>query len=86
MKVHELECDGCGARKNVNSSEGRPWVTVTNSVSHAEYLALAESFNAGVDVESALDQGDFCSLHCLANWASARANLRGLDEPVEAGD
>jgi hypothetical protein len=79
MKVNEVECDGCGTRKRIDESSEHTWLTVATAVSANEYAEVMEKLHQGETLESLVDNGDFCSLVCLANWASLRANMRELD-------
>lgn len=79
MKVNEVECDGCGTRKAIDQSTEHTWLTVATAVSANEYAEVMEKLHQGEELGNLVDNGDFCSLICLANWASARASLRELD-------
>lgn len=79
VKVHEVQCDACGKRKAMDATTEAKWLTVATAVSPDEYAQVMEKLNDGASLETVIDNGDFCSLMCLANWASARAELRSLD-------
>lgn len=65
-------CDACSAR--VRTHDANSWLNVRCIVGNIElYESLMES-----DKDS-IDSGDFCTLVCLANWSSARANMKSLE-------
>jgi len=80
VKVHEVQCDGCGKRKAMDATTETKWLTVATAVSPDEYAAVMAKLEEGQELQNVIDNGDFCGLVCLANWASARASLRMLDE------
>lgn len=47
---------------------------------------LQDAYTAisGLDLHKYVDYGEFCSLGCLANWASATAGMRSLES--DSGD
>ncbi len=81
-------CDSCGQESALTSITS-PWyhvntVVATQEMAQSLMERLTEDQKERGDFKDAFDFGDFCSLVCLANWASVRANLRGLDaaDPV----
>ena len=80
--AHMLICDACGKTKKVTDTDEHAWLFLQTRVSVDEYQAVVGAAQAGQDITHMLDGGDFCSLMCLANWASARASLRELDREV----
>lgn len=84
-KVNEVRCDACGRTKGMDESTEHTWLTVATAVSALEYQGVVQKLQEGASLENLIDNGDFCSLMCLANWASARATLRELDLEVEGG-
>jgi len=77
-----LVCDACGKEVNeVEMSKVRPWLKLQTMVATAEqYAKLTGKLADGEQVKDVADYGDFCGLICIANWASARASLRELDD------
>ncbi len=76
-----VECDACGKTKAEGEVSARPWVQVRTAVgSNEEYQAIIEALQAGNPENAVTDSGDFCSLSCLANWASARYEMRMMDD------
>ena len=80
--AHMVTCDACGKSKKIEDTDEHAWLFVQTRVSKEEYLAVMGAAQAGDSIEHMLDGGDFCCLMCLANWASARANLREIDQEV----
>lgn len=94
--VKQLECNGCGKRVEYGKFEGK-WYQVQSMVANQhsmmEMLGKLGPMSDLVDettgtlkdgvLDSITDSGDFCSLECLANWSSARANLRALDAELD---
>lgn len=76
-----LVCDACGKVDEEGMSQLRPWLKVQTMVATAEqYAKLTGKLASGEEVKNVADYGDFCGLICLANWASARASLREMDD------
>ena len=78
-KKNLIVCDSCGKEKGMDESTGTMWLVVASAASTEEYQNALLALQDGADFKSIVDAGDFCGLVCLANWASARANLRDLD-------
>lgn len=85
---HLIVCDGCGREEDGHEFEGF-WFQVTTVLSspHQESVQekLARVMTGQSKMSDVADFGHFCSLACLANWASSRAALRALDAEMEAG-
>lgn len=78
-----LRCDACGRTKLVGENTENPWTTLQTIIgSPEEYAAVAEQVQEGVPLENVIDAGDFCSLACVANWASARHEMRVVSKEV----
>lgn len=77
-----IECDACGTRRQTDKAEpdSTPWLKVQTQMSPDEYQGIIEKLRAGASVDSLTDGGDFCSLICLANWASAQHSLKQLSD------
>jgi hypothetical protein len=81
-KENVIRCDGCGKAKQTHESTGSPWLSVQAQTSPEEYQGVVMKLQGGASLESLIDTGDFCSLLCLADWASARHALRALSTEV----
>ena len=83
-KEQVVRCDACSATKLVGEDSEHHWLYLQTLISSAEeYARVAESVQAGVPLENVIDGGDFCSLKCVANWASARFEMRQLGEATD---
>ena len=85
MKKNIMVCDGCEKQQDIgNDTKG--WYQLNQLVPQSEYKRLAEEMMRGgvtlEEVTAQFDSGEFCSLVCVANWASATAGLRELNEPT----
>jgi hypothetical protein len=81
MKENLIRCDACGKTEAISGSPDalHSWLLVNTAVAPNDMKKIVEALQEGKDAAHLLDTGDFCSLICLANWASSQANLRGLD-------
>lgn len=74
-------CDGCGLEQEDTVAVG--WLNVRTLVTSLEeyhrLLNVAQALPEDVHSKVLVDAGDFHSLACLANWASAQSNMRALD-------
>lgn len=78
-----IRCDACGAEREVGKS-GSPWYEVKPALTAQEDVRRLEAkVLAGEAFKDIADFGDFCSLRCLANWASAHHELRALEAEPE---
>lgn len=81
-----LTCDGCGTTRNLSTEGlgGAVWIQVQSMVAtQEEMLAVQDRIMRGQEPKDFLDMGEFCSLRCLANWASAREQLKAVSAAVE---
>lgn len=79
-----IRCDACSRSKVAGENTEYVWIAVQTIVGSAEeYASITEAVLGGTPLENVVDTGDFCSLRCLANWASARHEMRqlGFDKP-----
>jgi hypothetical protein len=84
MKKNIMVCDGCEKQQDI-TSDTTGWYSLNQLVPQSEYKRLAEDLMHGgktlEQIQAEFDQGEFCSLVCVANWASATAGMRELSEP-----
>jgi hypothetical protein len=75
MKIELLECDNCHERATPAEVSG--WLRVFTVVGNDEAMEMLEQrLLAG---EKPIDNGDFCGLRCLGEWAFAQELLRDLE-------
>lgn len=83
MKKQVLVCDACGKAEDIGA-ETSGWVSLQSMVNQEKYEALARKLAMGEttlqETLAGMDSGEFCSLPCVANWASATSNMRALDD------
>ena len=84
-KLNQVRCDACQRTKELDESTEHTWLQVSTAVSAEEYAKVVDRIHRGMKAEDVIDNGDFCSLMCLANWASARAELRAMDDADDTG-
>lgn len=71
-----LVCDACDKEVDVLEADG--WLETRTYIATQTFMSrVYEARDEGGD--DGTNHGDFCSLFCLANWASAQASLRELD-------
>jgi hypothetical protein len=73
-----IVCDACGTETELTGADG--WIEARTYIASQDFMSrVYEARNEG-NTDDGTNHGDFCSLLCLANWASAQANLRDLDD------
>lgn len=93
--VKTMKCDGCGKEEPYGALDGT-WYRLDAMSSPKHLRELMEKLGPMEDLvdentgglkdgvlDNIADTGDFHSLECLVNWASARANLRALDAELD---
>ncbi len=84
MKSSYVVGDACSKRyESGDVSEEdptSPWYSLQPAVSQNQVHALVKRATAGEDLSLFTEGGDFCSLNCIVNWASALLALQDLDE------
>ena len=78
-KKNMVVCDACGKEQNAEAPEGPRWYQVATAVSPEEYQKVLAMLQQGAKVKDLVEQGDFCSLMCVANWASALHEMKALN-------
>lgn len=74
-----MVCDACGKQADAKNLPN-VWLLVQSIVSTREQFNRLPGVADGArKLEDVVDFGEFCSLQCVANWASVQANLRSLD-------
>lgn len=75
VKIEKLECDNCHVQVMPDDVGG--WLRVFTVVGSDEQMQdIAERIERG---EKPINQGDFCTLRCLGEWAFAQELLRDLE-------
>ena len=84
---HLVVCDACGKEGDVHHMNESFWYKVQTIVGKHEQLrdSLERVASGELKLTDVVDYGDFCSLECVANWASSRAEMRHLSQDVERG-
>ena len=78
-KQNVIVCDACGITKQAEDSTGSMWLNLSSMSSTDEYENVMKRMANGEQIQNLVDSGDFCSLSCVANWASARFELKSMD-------
>jgi hypothetical protein len=81
MYRRSVVCDACSTEEDVEKLS-HPWFTAQTVIgTHEQYERMLEEVH-GEEGKLQADAGQFCSLGCLANWASTTQNLHALDKEV----
>lgn len=73
-----ITCDKCG-NQELTTAAGI-WLHVDPRASTKTLVGL--TYDQKVAMLNTLDEGDFCSLLCLGEWALARHNLKSFDAEI----